>query len=75
MMALLYDCKLHRPGCVLLQALYGGDRRVVLKFDARHWLVDLTPDMRLYRIQNWEQVGQLVRLTEARNPKLGGAQC
>ncbi len=49
-MRIAYDCKLGRPACVLLQAALGGDRHVAHRFPAESWLVDLTPDMKVYEV-------------------------
>lgn len=44
---LLYDTRLKRPACVLLQAIAGGDSEALLElFDSGDWLVSPTPDMR-----------------------------
>ena len=47
--ALLYDVRLKRPACVLLQALAGGATYAMgdLGFEAQDWLTSPTPDMRL----------------------------
>lgn len=55
---LLYDMKLMRPACVLLQAVAGGS---VGGFDLEllgEWLVAPTPDMKMYEITD-EQLEQL----------------
>lgn len=47
---LLYDTKLNRPGCVILQAMAGCARNnefLQLYFD--DWLTSPTPDMKLMR--------------------------
>jgi hypothetical protein len=43
-----YDLKLKRPGCVLLQAVMGGDARAASQFDPKKWLLAPTPDLKLY---------------------------
>ena len=45
-----FDCKLGRPACVLLQAVWGGDRNAVSRFNSESWLVAPTPDMAMYEI-------------------------
>jgi hypothetical protein len=35
----LFDTETRRPACVLIQAIYGGDRRACEMF--RHWQVDM----------------------------------
>ncbi len=43
----LVDVKLRRPGCVLLQAIAGGECGLVHEFPNESWLVGWTDDMRL----------------------------
>lgn len=46
--AIAYDCSLKRPGCVIVQALFGGDGSSVSRlFPAQSWLTTVTPDMKL----------------------------
>lgn len=48
---IVFDCKLRKPGCVLLQVAMGGDvppRMFNDLFPAETWLVAPTPDMRVY---------------------------
>jgi len=45
---LVFDTKLKRPACVLLQAVYGCGHNngfLQMTFDSRTWLVAPTPDM------------------------------
>jgi hypothetical protein len=59
-----FDTKRRRPGCVLLQAALGGDPHIVREhFDGRTWLVDPSPDMRVYQITD-EQLPLLVEMAE-----------
>jgi len=61
---IVYDMKLFRPACVLLQAAMGGDHNVVsANFDARYWLVNPTNDMKLYELSE-EELKQAVEITE-----------
>lgn len=47
---LLYDFDLRRPGCVLLQAVVGGDRdALVLGWSSGLWLVSPTNGMKRVR--------------------------
>lgn len=49
---LVFDIKLRRPACVLLQAVYGCGHNngfLQMNFDSREWLVAPTPDMRKVR--------------------------
>ncbi len=60
---LVFDTKLRRPACVLIQALYGcGENNGFLQmtFDTKTWLVAPTPDM--IRIkgtkEQWEKMAK-----------------
>jgi hypothetical protein len=59
-----YDCVLKRPGCVLLQAVYGAtiDRFDMQKFPSESWLINPTPDLKVYPLTP-EILQQLVRIT------------
>lgn len=49
---LVYDCELHRPGCVLLQVAMGGTvpRDLFFElFDAADWLVAPTDNLTAYK--------------------------
>lgn len=50
MPVLVYDLKLRRPACALLQAALGGDAGIANKFPSEHWLIAPTPDMRTYKM-------------------------
>lgn len=58
-MKLVFDMKLKRPACVLLQAVLGGDKGIANRFSSELWLIEPTPDMKLYEI-NKEQLDKLV---------------
>jgi hypothetical protein len=51
---LVYDIKLKRPGCVLLQAALGGDPGVANNFPTEHWLLAPSPDMKTYVLSDQE---------------------
>lgn len=60
---LVFDTKLRRPACVLLQALYGCGHNngfLQMTFDAQDWLTSPTEDM--VRIsgsrEQWEQLAK-----------------
>lgn len=59
---ILFDDRLMRPGCVILQAVFGGDRRAGTLFDARSWLVAPTDDMKLIRgsLDQWKALAAKV---------------
>ena len=54
MPVLVYDLKLKRPGCALLQAAMGGSPGVASSFPSEHWLISLTPDLKAYKISTEE---------------------
>jgi hypothetical protein len=63
--AFAYDCKLKRPGCVILQAVMGGGSTYDLHrfFDATSWLIAPTPDMVVIEgtEEQWKQAGEITR--------------
>lgn len=63
-LTILFDPKLMRPGCVILQAAYGGDRRAGTIFDSSTWLVAPTDGMRLIRgsLAQWQGLAQQVNI-------------
>ena len=63
----LYDCKLKKPACTLLQAA-SGCGLVAQRFDPEHWLLAPTPDMHRYRVTG-QQLRQLVGITEKTHGK------
>lgn len=65
---MVYDCKLRRPACALLQAVLGGDDGACTVFDSRHWLLSPTPDMRLYEVDQ-DRLRDLISITEQANPR------
>lgn len=54
MPVLVYDMKLKRPGCALLQAALGGTGGMANQFPTEHWLLVPTPDMKTYKISDEE---------------------
>lgn len=63
---LVYDPKLRRPGCVILQAAMGGtlpDFNDI--FDSETWLINITPDLRPYRVTK-EQAKRIAELSVKR---------
>lgn len=65
---LLYDPKLRRPGCVLLQAAMGCDHHLLGRlFPAETWLAYPTPDMGCYEADPW----QLIALAEMSKEAVG----
>ncbi len=57
MPTIVYDLKLRRPGCVLLQAALGGSAGMANNFPTEHWLLAPTPDMKVYNISDEELAG------------------
>ena len=59
---LIYDVKLRRPACALLQAALGADHSWLGSlFDASTWLTAPTPDMRRLRgtRDEWERAAAM----------------
>lgn len=66
---LAYDTKLHRPGCVLVQAAAGATITNDLLgkyFDVDDWLLCTTPDMKVYPIEDEQQLKNLAFITKHR---------
>ena len=63
MINIVYDAKLKRPGCVLLQASYGCSSGLAHKFPLDSWLVAPTPDLKKYQVTE-EQLEKLVAITK-----------
>lgn len=56
----VFDRKLKRPACVLLQAVFGGTVPNFQRyFPSETWLLAPTPNMRMYRVENKEQLEAL----------------
>lgn len=70
MKAIMYDCDLKRPGCVLLQVMCGlSTEDLMTHFDNEDWLLHPTPGMQLYNVTD-EQLVQLGKITrEARSKR------
>ncbi len=65
---LLVDVKTRRPGCVLLQAVAGGDSHFVSTvFDTRHWLLAPTENMGMVTgsVTQWKNLAAILD----KNPK------
>lgn len=62
----VYDTELRRPGCVLLQAVFGGTISNQDLDAMGHWLLYPTPDMRCYSVKP-EQVAALIKVTRDHN--------
>jgi len=64
---LVFDVKLKRPACVLLQAVYGcahNNTFLQLNFDSKDWLVAPTPDMKVIRGTRKQWIGLATRLSK-----------
>lgn len=57
------NTKTRKVACVLLQAMYGGDRRVPLLFDPEDWEIATTDDMHLVdgTQEQWEREAERQR--------------
>lgn len=70
---LLFDPKLRRPGCVILQAMAGcGHNNGFMEMNFDNWLTSPTPDMK--RIsgtrQQWEGLAAKIRKAKPTTPPL-----
>lgn len=69
---LLFDIKLRRPACVLLQAMAGCGHNNFLQmnFDSRDWLTAPTPDMRKVRgtREQWQRLAAKAANDQAEAP-------
>lgn len=65
MRTLAYDCVLKRPACILVQALMGCSitaEELGRNFEPLTWLVNQTPDMRVYETSD-EQLARVAEIT------------
>lgn len=62
-MKIVFDVKLKRPGCALLQAAYGGTPGIHRYFPVETWLLAPTPDMAAYEATP-EQLEKLVTMSK-----------
>lgn len=62
---LAYDCTLKKVGCVLLQAVLGGDGRLAMELGSENWLFAQTADLKVYRLSQ-EDAEDLVAFHHAR---------
>lgn len=53
-MHLVYDYKLFRPACPILQAVLGGDQGIANRFDSDTWLTEPTEHMSLIEVTETE---------------------
>jgi hypothetical protein len=65
---LIYDLKLRRPGCVLLQVFGGTVPRDLFfeLFDGTDWLLAPTPDLKAYRMTR-SDLEQASRISKRRD--------
>lgn len=69
---LLFDTKLNRPACVLLQACAGGDRKRLNEFfTSEEWLISPTPDMKLIygTRRQWESLRKWLKINKTLEQK------
>ena len=72
-----FDCKLRRPACVLLQAVYGCDTLLVSHlFSTEKWLLAPTPDMALYEmtLAEWKEVALKINAEPNNEKKASNAR-
>ena len=63
-MKIAFDTKEMKPGCAIIQAVYGGDLGIANRFPVESWLIHPTPDMATYEIPP-EQLDYLVAKVKA----------
>lgn len=66
-MKIVFDTKLRRPACAILQAVLGGDQGIANRFSSETWLISPTPDMSCYEVTE----GQLTQLVEMADKAIG----
>ena len=59
-MKIAFDVTLRRPGCAIVQALYGADVAIIHRFDPNTWLTSPTPDMKVYEVKDEEMLEKLI---------------
>lgn len=64
---ILFDPKVMKPGCPLLQAA-AGNPRIASCFDTEVWLLAPTPDMRVYEVTK-AQLTRLVAIVHEKHLK------
>ncbi len=55
-MKIAFDLEEMKPGCVLLQAAHGCELNMANVFDSKHWLINITPAMHVYDVNEDELV-------------------
>lgn len=68
-MKVLFDVQEMKVGCVLLQAVYGGDRNICVDLDTQYWFLHPTPNMKLYEVTP-EQRKMLIEKVKAHHAKM-----
>ena len=63
---LAYDIEKRKVGCVLLQAVYGGDSQLAQQIPVEDWLIAPSPGLQLYRLTD-DEATKLVAMHNKRN--------
>lgn len=63
-MMIAFDIKEMKPGCAIIQGMLGCDPLMASQFHSKHWLINLTPNMKVYEITK-PQLDYLVTKVEA----------
>lgn len=65
-----YDTTLYRPGCVIIQAAYGGSSELAAEFPTDLWLLAPTPNMKVYPVRDRKVLQVLIDASINYNPQL-----
>lgn len=61
-----YDMIKKKPGCALLQAIYGGtiDNFSLQQFETDNWLLAPTTDLKLYTLKDQNELHMAIKITK-----------
>ena len=60
----VFDITLKKPGCAILQAMFGCENHMAHLFETDSWLTSPTPDLKAYQIPG-DQLKKLVALVNS----------
>lgn len=66
-----YDMTLKKPGCAIIQGVFGGtiNNFQLQKFDVENWLLSPTDDIKLYTLYSEEELNKAIEITKKHNGK------